>query len=316
MEAINTLHAWANQSPDDEFWIWAIVLLIGTLVGFFFAFHYLHKKRLIEDTPTSKIRSAAQGYLELIGVGELMDGQPIIAPLTGTHCTWYQFTVEEKVESNNRSNWKVVRKGTSDELFLIKDETGECIIDPEGVSVISNEKDVWYGNQVTPMAKSPTSKSKFNLMSGMGGRYRYNERRLNIGESLYAIGLFKTTGGSGAKLNVDEDVRDIIREWKHDSDELLKKFDANNDGEIDMEEWEKVRDVALKQVLSNHQEQKNMPPVHLLSRTHDRRRPFMLSAVPQENLTRKLHWYATFFFSLFVLSGVLSTWIISVRLAT
>ena len=316
MEAINALNHWARHSPTDDFWFWAIGLAVSCLISFYFAFYYLHKKRVIEDTPTSKIRSAAQGYLELIGFGQLMEGQPIIAPLSGTHCTWYDFTVEERIKRNDRSDWKVIRKGTSDELFLIKDETGECIIDPEGAKVITNEEDTWYGNQVMPMQKSANKKGLLGSLVGNAGRYRYTEKRLSIAEPLYAIGLFNTTGGSGAKLNVNEDVRDVIREWKQDSEALLKKFDTNNDGEIDMEEWQQVRDAALKHVIANHQEQKNMPPVHLLSKTNDRRRPFVLSAVPQESLTSKFHWYATLLFTWFVLSGVSSTWIISIRLAT
>ena len=76
------LKHWAKSGPADDFWLWAIGLLIAAIVGFLISFITLHRKRIIEDTPTSKIRSAAQGYVELIGYGQLMEGQPIVAPLT------------------------------------------------------------------------------------------------------------------------------------------------------------------------------------------------------------------------------------------
>ncbi|MEQ8426743.1 MAG: GIDE domain-containing protein [Gammaproteobacteria bacterium] len=312
--ALHELNHWARTSPPDEFWLWSIGLVIVALVCFFFAFHYLHRKRMIEDVPTSRIRSAAQGYLELIGSSELMEGQPIIAPLTGSQCTWYQFTVEEKVKRNNREGWKVIRKGISDELFLIRDETGECVIDPEGAHVVVNSKDIWHGNQVTPMRKPLTTGRKW---FGTGrNRYRYTEKRLNISEPLYAIGLFKTTGGSGARLNVNEDVRELIREWKLDSEKLLKKFDLDGDGQIDMDEWQKVRDAAYREVEENHKQQKTLPPVHLMSRTRDKRRPYILSAVPEEELTRKFHWLSMLCFSGFIMGGGSSVWLIALRLAT
>lgn len=269
---------------------------------------------MIEDIPTSKIRSAAQGYLELIGSSELMEGQPIIAPLTGSHCTWYQFTVEEKTRRNKRDNWKVIRKGISDELFLIRDETGECVIDPEGAHVVVNSKDVWYGNQVTPMRKPLTTGKKWFRLGT--GRYRYTEKRLDISAPLYAIGLFKTTGGSGAKLNMNDDMRELIREWKMDSETLLKKFDLDGNGEIDMEEWQKVRDAAYREVLENHKQQKTLPPVHIMNLTRDKRRPYILSAVPEEELTKKFHWLSILCFSGFITGGGASVWLIAIRLAT
>ena len=169
-QALNELSRWVKAGPADEFWLWAIGLVVASLVCFFFTFHFLHKKRTIQDIPTSRIRSAAQGYLELIGSSEVMEGQPIIAPLTGSHCSWYQFSVEEKVRRNNRNDWKTVRKGISDELFLIRDETGECVIDPEGAHVVVTNKETWYGNQVTPMSKPLNSGRKW--LSGGSGQYR------------------------------------------------------------------------------------------------------------------------------------------------
>ncbi len=311
------LKEWVQRAPADDFWLWAIGLLIIAIIGFYFSFMTLHRKRIIEDTPTSKIRSAAQGYVELVGYGELMEGQPIVAPLTQTICTWYDYKIEEYRRSGKRSYWATIKSETSTELFLIKDETGQCIIDPEGAHVTVTNKDTWYGGEPNPMREPFTANTKKPFLSRLGWnrRYRYTEKRLHNEESLYAIGLYKTVGGSGAKLDVNEDVRELVREWKADTEALMKKFDINNDGEIDLEEWQQVREEAFKKVLEKHGEQKNLPPINIMNKTNDKRRPFILSAIEQDDLTQQLHIYSVLSLTLFIICGSLSTLLISIRLA-
>ena len=311
------LKHWAKSGPADDFWLWAIGLLIAALVSFVFSFITLHRKRIIEDTPTSKIRSAAQGYIELIGHGQLMEGQPIIAPLTGTICTWYKYSVDEHRQSGKNSKWVTIRSGTSEELFLIKDDTGQCIIDPEDAHVTSVNKDVWHSSEVNPQGSPLAVKKKKTFFSGLGlnRRYRYTEERLHTDESLYAIGLYKTVGGAGAKFDINEDVRELIREWKTDSEALIKKFDADNNGAIDLQEWQKVRQAAYDHVVEMHGKQKSLPPVNIMTKTNDSRRPYILSAVEENDLIRRLHIYSVLLLSLFILCGSISTWLISMRLA-
>jgi E3 ubiquitin ligase/EF hand domain-containing protein len=316
-DALVALKEWARVSPPDDFWIWTVILLVAAITGFFLAYKNVHNKRIIEDTPTSKIRSAAQGYLELIGHGHLMDGLPIVSPLTGTPCTWFEFKVEERRQSGKNSEWKTIRKGISDGLFLIKDETGQCIIDPEGAHVTVSRKDVWYGGTSSPSRGSLPTGRKRSFLSGIivSNKYRYTEKLLHSGESLYAIGLYKTVGGAGASYNVNEDVRELIREWKEDTNALMKKFDTDGDGEIDLKEWQNVRDEAYKQIMKKHSKQKTLPPVHLMNKTNDKRRPFILSAVAQDDLTRRLHMYAILSIITFIICGSLSAILISTRLA-
>ncbi|NNE37985.1 MAG: hypothetical protein HKN08_06740, partial [Gammaproteobacteria bacterium] len=134
------------------------------------------------------------------------------------------------------------------------------------------------------------------------------------GEPLYAIGLYQTVGGAGGEFNTNAEVVDILREWKSDSEYLLKNFDANQDGQIDMHEWEKVRQSALAKVMDNHQEMKSIPPVNMLSCTHDRRRPYILSSVSQEGLIKRYRFFSYGLVCLFFICGTFVTWIINLRL--
>ena len=56
---------------------------------------------------------------------------------------------------------------------------------------------------------------------------------MHPGELLYALGLYKTVGGASSQFNVNNDVRDIISEWKSDSEALMAKFDKNKKEEIE-----------------------------------------------------------------------------------
>ena len=90
---------WANfilgQSPDD-FWVWTIIILgIGLACGYG-TFYFIRRARIIEDTPTSRIRSASQGYVELIGTIKYFTSQAVFAPLTGQACAWYHFHIEKR----------------------------------------------------------------------------------------------------------------------------------------------------------------------------------------------------------------------------
>src|SRR3546814_16607423 len=77
------------------------------------------------------------------------------------------------------------------------------------------------------------------------GEYRYTEEQICIGEPLYALGMFRS---QTAVLSEDEagDVRDLLRDWKRHHRELLRRFDRNGDGEIDVQEWDTARAAAIR----------------------------------------------------------------------
>ena len=301
----------ARFSASDEFMLLGFVLLLISAACFFGAFYFFKRKRVIEDTPTSKIRSAAQGYVEIMGHADIMEGPPIIGPLTGKYCAWYNFRIDERRGRGNKAQWTSVNKGRSEELFLIIDETGRCIIDPEGASITSSEKDVWYGATAYP-ARGP--KSAGGILSS-GAQYRYTEKRLALKETLYATGHFHTVGGAGDVFDSSTDVREILKQWKQDTKTLLARFDTNKDGEIDVEEWQAARDAALAEVLANHSERKTEVPLSMLVKTNDRRRPFLLSALSQDSLARRYQIYSVSLLILFFIFGSLLSWAIKLRLA-
>lgn len=312
---MDALRQWVLTTPGEDFWRISIMLAVLSVISFFCGFYYLFRKRIIEDTPTSKIRSAAQGYVELAGTGKLLENESIMAPLTRTVCTWFSYSIAEKIRSGKRTRWVVIENGTSNESFRLVDETGEVVIDPEGAAVTPAVTEIWYGNSRHPdPGRARTGTGSF--FSAAFKRYRYIEKRLHPGESLYAIGLFKTTGGSNLKMDINSDVRDLISEWKQDSDKLLAEYDQDRDGSISLREWDRVREEALATVRRRHSELKSLPPVNVMGKTCDKRRPYLLSAVPESSLVKRFNMFASAGITVFFVSGIIASWLIITRLGS
>jgi len=92
---------------------------IAFVAQFTLAFSRLKQKRLITSTPTSKIKSAAQGLAEIKGHICPDKTQEINAPLSGKPCYWFSFEVEKLeryYDSKGRSQDRKRRQNTR--LFL------------------------------------------------------------------------------------------------------------------------------------------------------------------------------------------------------
>ena len=134
-----------------ELWHYGLANFISTLppreypwlIGFLVLVVFLavrsaytaNKQRLhLKDTPRSKIRSAAQGYVEIYGhTAPISEEVPVVAPLSGRPCTWYYYKIEEWRRSGKSSYWALLKEGCSQDLFLLHGATGTVVVDPVGV---------------------------------------------------------------------------------------------------------------------------------------------------------------------------------------
>ncbi|HWT54160.1 MAG TPA: hypothetical protein VN066_05080 [Rhodocyclaceae bacterium] len=225
----------------------------------------LHRWRSISDTPTSQVATAAQGYVELIGRGKPLDGLPLVSPLTALPCLWYRYNVEVK---DGEGRWKHDRSETSDASFIISDGTGECLVDPDGAEVLSIRKDVWTQ-----------------------GDERYTQWLLLKDERIYVLGQFMTRTGLDLQLDRNEDIKDLLAEWKRDHPQLLKRFDLDGDGALSLKEWELARSAARREVEARHREVRSSADLHLMHYPEDGRL-YMISNMAPDKLARRYQWWA------------------------
>jgi hypothetical protein len=309
-----------QQADDVELWLMLGVLMLVAVIGFFLGFRRLWLARVIEDAPTARIRSAPQGYVELVGAARAMAGEAIIAPLSKTPCCWFRYTIESK----RGSEWRIVRKETSGGLFLVADATGECVIDPDGAEVAPGAKRVWYGDGDEPITvvMPPRGAEGIQLgpvvMRGSGAMFtsshRYTEELIVAGDPLYALGEFKTLDDIDHHQSRSEMTAAILREWKRDQRRLMHRFDHDRDGVIDPAEWEGARRLAEQEAARDHAEQLAHQHVHTLRRPQAKDRPFLLSTLPQFKLVRRYRWESFGGFVLFLAAAGLLAWIASLRL--
>ncbi|UTW11917.1 E3 ubiquitin ligase family protein [Marinobacterium rhizophilum] len=263
------------------------------LAGFWLGFRFLKRYRLIADTPTARVQSAHQGYVELQGQALPSPNGVLHSPLTGRECVWYHYKVEREKGSGKNRRWVCEREGTSDEWFQLDDRSGVCQIDPEGAEVKASVRKRWHGHTPSPTGEPPAHRPGFRFNVSFGARrYRYQEELILEYESVYALGRFQSLGGGLDQLDHSKETGEIIRQWKGNYPQLLARFDSNRNGQLDPDEWQQVQSQARDEILQRQKELQTMPTVHVLMRPDESDQPYLLSTYDEEKLARRYRWFA------------------------
>ncbi|OGT04311.1 MAG: hypothetical protein A2Y51_07095 [Gallionellales bacterium RIFCSPLOWO2_02_60_31] len=242
---------------------WLGCLSAMAIISFAAWLSALKRLRAIRGTPTSRVASAAQGYVELIGRGQPFGDMPLISKLRQLPCLWYRYKVEQR---GSKDKWQTIDSGESGDSFLLRDNTGDCVVDPEHAEIVTKHRDQWQE-----------------------GDYRYTEWKLINSDNLYVIGEFRTRSGamefdSRAELNA------LLAEWKQDKPALHARFDLNNDGKLDMNEWLLARQAAKREVAKKQRAAHAQPDIHLIGQPRDGKL-FLISNLTPEKLSRRyLFW--------------------------
>jgi hypothetical protein len=225
----------------------------------------LRRTRAIAELATSRIGSAAQGYVEIMGRASTQTDQLIYTPLGGIACIWYRYRLYSR--DNAKREWRQIDSGTSSATFDISDASGVCSVDPDHAEVV--------GAQVR---------------TSYPGGDKLVEECLFGGSTIYVLGEFLTLGGASAVLNAREDVSALLSRWKQDRADLHQRFDLDRNGTVDLQEGELARQLAAQTVEREHRSIRQQAGVHLLRATEDGRL-FLISALsPQALRNYFLRW--------------------------
>lgn len=243
---------------------WLACLTLMAAFSFMAWLSALKRLRAVRDTPTSRIASAAQGYVELAGQGQTFGETPLLSKLSLLPCLWYRYKIEQR---SSKNEWKTMENGESNDTFMLRDDTGFCIVDPEQAEIITRHRKQWIKDD-----------------------YRYTEWNLIANDKLYAIGHFRTQGGSSVDFNTREELGALLAEWKKDMPELHGRFDLDSNGTLDMQEWMLARLAAKREVGKRKQEAEAAPDFHIISKPQDGKL-FLISNLEQNDLSRRyLFW--------------------------
>lgn len=268
----------------------------GALLCLWGFFRRLRRDRLLADTPLMHIRSAAQGYVKVAGHARPANAAPTAAPLSGRACVWWDFKIaERRRDSRGREEWYTVETATSVELFALADDDAQCLVGPVKAEVTPSRINTWYGNTSRPLGGPPPVNTALLM-----GPYRYTERLLEVGAAVCVVGELRSHSETG-DLAAATAAR--LHEWKQDQQGLLRRFDADHDGQLNAAEWEAARQAAARECEAQKL-QSNIERVSVVSEPADGR-PFLISPLGPERMERRERRMAWIYFAL----GLACVWL-------
>lgn len=214
---------------DMRVLFWSLIGFFAGVYLFFSGFRKFWVKRLIQNIPTSKIRSIAMGLVEINGIAE--SRTPLSGPYTKASCVFYHLLEERLVRTDKTTYWVKELEVKTDIPFFVKDETGSVMIDPIGAEID------------LPVRYSRTE-----------GNKRYREWNIMQNETVYVLGTVKVC--KGREERIQEEVESRLQE-KIDNPEEKIKLDINKDMWIDEEERRLAKEKIIEQVRREFEDIKN-----------------------------------------------------------
>lgn len=261
---------------------WLYCLTLMAIISVFAWLSSLNRLRAIRDTPTSKVASAAQGYVELAGRGEPFGEPPLLSRLRQLPCLWYRYKVERRTSKNK---WVTEDSGESQDSFQLRDDSGLCVVDPEQAEITTQHRDRWHE-----------------------GNHRHTEWKLIKNDNLYVLGEFRTQSGMIESAS-RADLGALLAEWKKDMPALHRRFDLDKDGELSMDEWLLARQAAKRELAINQQQAGALSDMHIIGMPRDGKL-FLISNLNPEKLSRRYLIWAWVHLAIFfgALGGISRVW--------
>ena len=120
-------------SSRHDGWMWALAGAGAGVYLFYRGFRLLQRKRLILNTPSSKIRSASIGLVEVSGLA--CGPYTVAAPITGARCYYYRTVAWQWQHRGKNSQWVKVADENLHVPFFLDDNSGRLLVDPQGAEL-------------------------------------------------------------------------------------------------------------------------------------------------------------------------------------
>ena len=244
--------------------------LLATLSGWAGS---LARRDAIRNTATSTTNGAALGYVELVGTAQSGAPPGLRSQIAKRPCVWYRYRIERRVGAG----WVVESSESSEDCFLLRDATGECVVDPEGAEIVARRRRRWR---------------EFG--------HRFHEQWIAPGDRLYVLGeLDSVAAALDSPAELKQDVSLVLSDWKRDRPGLLRRFDRDGNGVLDEREWDSARNEAKAQVEREWTVRRSLGPVNVVRRPRDGRR-YLISVYEPMQLAHRFSLWAWAHLALFL----------------
>ncbi|MBX0288190.1 GIDE domain-containing protein [Haloarcula salinisoli] len=210
------------QSDEGDSTLFFLAMFGGGLYFVYSGFRTWQRMRLIQDTPTEKIRSAAAGRTEVEGAGRPV-GTPVGRPFGDGDCLVATYTVERYDSDDDGGDWETIDSGTRYGPIQLDDGTGTLVVEPDDETRFEFDDAHVREIEVGGREQEPPEIADFLRANGdvsvpdrdgvtgflFSERRRYTERWIPVGQQLYVLGGAQPgepseTNSSGLVLRRDE----------------------------------------------------------------------------------------------------------------
>lgn len=226
--------------------------------------HIGHMLRTVRGTATTPIGLSRSGYVELFGRAEPKGGVLIESPLSAQPCVWHRLEF-------NRG--KHLWCEDSQSPFILRDASGECLIDVRGARVygkVAERYSFWKpppmhleyviraGDPVYAIGELVHVNSEITPRVRGAAEIRYVDESIDtsnpmsrasamrFADELANDGLFDSGSLEAASHGSETQPVDMLEHWQRDQKAFVKQFDANDDGRVDMKEMLTARRLAAE----------------------------------------------------------------------
>lgn len=273
-------------------WLWrgmssGVLPALLAIILFWRGFAAVRLKRMIENTPVSRIRSLATGMVEVKGRAERC--YALVTPVTQVPCIYYRLRRFRRGERNN--DWQMIAERSSGlHPFWLQDATGKVLVDPAGADLRPATREEGSG--------AGLNNGFFVHESSPDGDEKWVEESIPEGENLYVLGFSMPRRVVGDSLHEATAAR--LRELKGSRD-LHQRFDKDGDGVINADEWDEARRVTSEEVaraqLAGKQDRRKQEESLVIGAPPHRSLPFLVAqSLSEEGVTRTLWWRGLGFF--------------------
>ena len=186
---------------SSDLWLWAVAGVGAGAFLFYRGFRLLQRRRLILDTPASKIRSASMGLVEVSGLA--VGPYTMQAPITGTPCYYYRTVAWQLRQSGKNKEWKKVADESLHLPFYLDDNTGRLLVNPQGAELeihrdFHEEYDISFFSSTLNL---PVNVAGFLARHGIGSdkKLRLDEYCIKPKNALFILGTLAANPGLEVK---------------------------------------------------------------------------------------------------------------------
>lgn len=215
----------------------SLAMLSVGLLMFIHSFVLIRRKRLIENCPTSRIKTMPMGEVEVQGYAR--QKYFLKAPFSQVDCVYYSYKIYDEVHTRKGRKQRLREAADSGGVpFYLEDDSGRVLVNPEGAIIKGAQKDIYTGGNVNNML--------FSSISIRNHGDRIEETFIPAGGFLYLIGFADriVSSAHGKRKRFAKRIRELKKDRAR-----LGSYDADGDGELDSAEWENAKSDLEEQML-------------------------------------------------------------------